>query len=175
MQCYKCKNYGHIKKDYPRLRGQNDDKKNEDSSKSANVVQNDDSDFGDGDMLVISTNQYVDVWFLNSTASYHMTPDKKWFTSYRSGSFGCVYLGDDKPCVITGIRTIKIQLHDGVVRTLNDVRHIPDMRKNLIFLGTLHANSFNYRSDNDKEILRVTKGLLIVMKRKQTTKIFINC
>ena len=49
-----------MKKDCPRLRGQNDDKKNEDSSKSANVVQNDDSNFRDGDMLAVSTNQYVD-------------------------------------------------------------------------------------------------------------------
>ena len=106
--------------------------------------------------------------FLNSVASYHMTPNKEWFTSYRSGSFGIVYLGDDKLCAITGIGTIKIQLHDGVVRTLNDVRHIPDMRKNIIFLGTLHANGFNYKSDNNRKILRVTKGVLIVMKRKRT-------
>ena len=61
-------------------------------------------------------------------------------------------------------------MHDGIIRILNDVRHIPDMRKNLIFLGTLHANSFNYRSDNDKEILRVTKGVLTVMKGKWTTE-----
>ena len=130
------------------------------------MVQNDDSDFGDGDMLVVSTNQYVDVWFLNSTASYHMTPNKEWFTSYRSGSFGTIHLGDDKICAITGIGTIKIQLHDSVVRTLNDVRHIPDMRKNLIFLGTLYANGFNYRSNDDRKILRVTKGVLTVMKGK---------
>ena len=64
-----------------------------------------------------------------------MTPNKEWFTSYKSGSFGTIHLGDDKLCAITGIGTIKIQLHDGVVRTLNDVRHIPDMRKNLIFLA----------------------------------------
>ena len=99
-----------------------------------------------------------------------MTPNKEWFTSYRSSLFGTIHLGDDKPCAIIGIGNIKIQLHDGVVRTLNDVRHIPDMRKNLISLGTLHANGFNYRSDYDREILRVTKGVLTVMKVKQTMK-----
>ena len=51
VQCYKCKDYGHMRKDCPRLKEQN-----EDSSKSANVIQNDDSDFGDRDMLVVSTN-----------------------------------------------------------------------------------------------------------------------
>ena len=99
-----------------------------------------------------------------------MTPNKEWFASYRSSSFGSIHLGDDKPCAITGIGTIKIQLHDGVVRTLNDVRHIPDMRNNLISLGTLHANGFNYRSGDDREILRVTKGVLTVMKGKRTTR-----
>ena len=80
------------------------------------------------------------------------------------------WLRDDKPYAITSIGTIKNQLHDGVVRTLYDVRHIPDMRKNMIFLGTLHANGFNYRFDNDKEILRVTKGVLTMMKEKRTMK-----
>ena len=117
-------------------------------------------------MLAISINQYVDVWFLDSAASYLMTPNKEWFISYKPGSFGTVHLGDVNPYAITGIGTIKIQLHDGVVRTLNDVRHIPNMRKNLISLGTLHANRFNYRYDDNREILRVTKGVLTVMKRK---------
>ena len=112
----------------------------------------------------------MDAWFLDSTTSYHMTPNNEWFTSYRSGSFGTVHLGKDKPCAITGICTIKIQLHDGVVRTLNDVKHIPDMRKNLTSLGTLHANGFNYRSDDDRKILRVTKSVLTVMKGKWTTR-----
>ena len=66
-------------------------------------------------MLVFLTNQYVDAWFLHSTTSYHVTPNKEWFTSYRSNSFSIVHLGNDKPCAITGIGTIKIQLHDSVV------------------------------------------------------------
>ena len=45
-----------MRKDSPRLRGHNDDKKNEDTSKSTNIVQNNDSDFGDGDILVVSIN-----------------------------------------------------------------------------------------------------------------------
>ena len=63
VQCYKYMDYGHMRKDCPRLRRQNDDKKNDGLSKSINVVQNDDSDIGDGDMLDVSTNQYVDAWF----------------------------------------------------------------------------------------------------------------
>ena len=38
VQYYKCKGYGHMRKDCPRLREQNNDKKNKDSSKSTNMV-----------------------------------------------------------------------------------------------------------------------------------------
>ncbi|KAL0440383.1 UNVERIFIED_CONTAM: Retrovirus-related Pol polyprotein from transposon TNT 1-94 [Sesamum latifolium] len=44
------------------------DEKRDDSSKSANVVQNDSSDCSDGDMLSVSTNQFVDAWILDSDA-----------------------------------------------------------------------------------------------------------
>jgi hypothetical protein len=37
-------------------------------------------------------------------------------------------------------------MFDGVVRTLCDVRHVPDVEKNLISLGTLNSNGFSYKS-----------------------------
>jgi hypothetical protein len=46
-------------------------------------------------------------------------------------------MGNDATCTIIGMGTIKIKMSNGVVRTLEEVRHIPDMRKNLISLGTL--------------------------------------
>ena len=48
---------------------------------------------------------------------------------FRSGS---VKMGDDSPCQIIGIGSVQIKMHDGIIITLTDVRHIPDMRKNLI-------------------------------------------
>ena len=57
--------------------------------------------------------------------------------------------------------TIKIKMSDGVVRTLEDVRHIPNMKKNLISLGTLDSKSYNYKSENG--IMKVSKGVMVVM------------
>uniref|UniRef100_A0A2N9EW59 Integrase catalytic domain-containing protein n=1 Tax=Fagus sylvatica TaxID=28930 RepID=A0A2N9EW59_FAGSY len=57
--------------------------------------------------------------------------------------------------------TIKIKMSDGVVRTLEEVRHIPDMRKNLISLGTLDSKGYSYKSENG--IMKVSKGAMIVM------------
>ncbi|KAL0389042.1 UNVERIFIED_CONTAM: Retrovirus-related Pol polyprotein from transposon TNT 1-94 [Sesamum calycinum] len=44
---------------------------------------NDDSGCSDGDMLSVSTNQYVDAWILDSECSYHIKPNREWFSSYR--------------------------------------------------------------------------------------------
>ncbi|KAL0451879.1 UNVERIFIED_CONTAM: Retrovirus-related Pol polyprotein from transposon TNT 1-94 [Sesamum latifolium] len=138
---YKCKEPGHMKRDCPKLKKQADEKR-DDSSKSANMVHNDSSDCSDGDMLSVSTNQFVDAWILDSGCSYHITPNREWFTSYMSGNSGSVYLGDDRCCSIVGIGDVRIKMYDGTVSTLCDVRHIPELKKNLISLGTLHKNGF---------------------------------
>ena len=55
-------------------------------------------------------------------------------------------MGNDASCKVAGIGNIKIKMFDGVVRTVCDVRHVPDLRKNLISLGTLDCNRFSYKS-----------------------------
>ncbi|KAL0453639.1 UNVERIFIED_CONTAM: Retrovirus-related Pol polyprotein from transposon TNT 1-94 [Sesamum latifolium] len=167
IHCYKCKEPGHVKRDCPKLKKQADEKR-DDSSKSANMVLNDGSDCSDGDMLSVSTNQFVDAWILDSGCSYHITPNREWFTSYKSGNSGSVNLGDDRCCHIVGVGDVRIKMYDGTVRTLCDVRHIPELKKNLISLGTLHKNGFIPKADEDRETIRIVKGALTVMKGKIT-------
>ena len=63
-----------------------------------------------------------------------------------------------------------IAMDDGGVRTLCDVQHIPELRKNLISLHTLQANGFINRTNGDQNNLRVYKGALIVMKAEYTLR-----
>jgi hypothetical protein len=70
-------------------------------------------------------------------------------------------MGNDTTSTIIRMRTIKIKMSDGVVRTLEDVRHIPNMKKNLISLGTLDSKSYNYKSENG--IMKVSKGVMVVV------------
>ena len=53
-------------------------------------------------------------------------------------------------------------MFDGVMRTLCDIRHVLDLRKNMISLRTLDCNGFNYKSSNG--VMKVSKGVLTVMK-----------
>ena len=53
-------------------------------------------------------------------------------------------------------------MFDGIVRTLCDVRHIPDLRKNLISLDTLDRNGLSFYPKGG--VLKMSKGVMTVIK-----------
>ena len=57
---------------------------------------------------------------------------------------------------------MKIKMFDGVVRVLSNVRHVLELRKNLISLGVLDDLCYSYSSKGG--IMKITKGALMVMK-----------
>lgn len=59
-------------------------------------------------------------------------------------------------------------MHYGVVQTLCDVENVLELRKNQIFLGTLCANNFGYKTI--KDCIRMSKGALIVIKKKRNAE-----
>jgi len=73
-----------------------------------------------------------DEWVLNSGCSYHICPHRDWFVTYQPIDGGNVLMGNNMPCKTIGTGSIKIRMHDGIVRTLSNVRHVPDLKKNLI-------------------------------------------
>ena len=106
VKCYKCQKKGHIMRDCPEWkRGKDRDK--EGSSRSANIVVVD----LDGDMLSVSSNanRLIDSWVLDSACSFHVTPHKDWFDTYKSVNCGSVLMGNDATCKVVGIGTIKIE------------------------------------------------------------------
>ena len=52
----------------------------------------------------------------------------------RNGQYRLVLLGDNKPCKIEGIGSIRFKFHDGAERILTEVRYVPEMKRNLISL-----------------------------------------
>jgi hypothetical protein len=100
----------------------------------------DNSDDADGDMLSVASNleHPVDSWILDSACLFHVTPNRDWFDIYKSVNSGIVTMDNGAHCKITGTGNIRIKMFDGVVRTLYDVRHVLEVEKNLISLGTLH-------------------------------------
>ncbi|XP_077222053.1 uncharacterized protein LOC143855883 [Tasmannia lanceolata] len=99
-----------------------------------------------------------------------MCPNKDWFTTYQSVNGGTVLMGNNMAYKIVGICTIHIKMYDGIVKTLTEVRHVPDLKKNLISLGTLDCNGCKFF--DEAGILRVSKGALTVMKGKRRNGLY---
>lgn len=78
--------------------------------------------------------EIVAKWILDYGASDHMFPNRKWFTTYHSLDGGTLLMRNDHACKMVGLGTIRIKMHDEVVRTLMDVRHIPNLQKILFLL-----------------------------------------
>jgi hypothetical protein len=70
-----------------------------------------------GDMLsIVSTLEHpVDSWILDSTCSFHVTPDRDWLDTYRSVNSSIVTMGNGAHCKITSMGNIIIKMFDGVV------------------------------------------------------------
>ena len=72
------------------------------------------------------------MWVIDSAASYHATPHMEFFTSYKVGDFGTEKIGNSSHSKITRIGDVCIKMSVGCTSTLKDVRHVPDLRLNLI-------------------------------------------
>ena len=140
-------------------------------SASVAEVTSDDSEVG-ADLLSVSSsnNVLLESWVLDSACSYHMTPKKDWFDTYKPYNGGMVQMGNDATCPVIGIGTVKIKMFDGVVRVLSNVRHVPDLRKNLISLGVLDDLGYSYSSKGG--IMKITKSALMVMKGQKISTLY---
>ena len=71
---------------------------------------------------------------------------------------------------IFGIGSIKVKMHDGIVRILIEVRHVPKLRMNLIYMGVL--DSVGYKFVVQGGFMKVSKGILVVLKVKRIINLY---
>ena len=101
---------------------------------------------GQDDCCTIS-DPYVE-WMIDSAASQHVTPRKELFTSYKAGNFGTVKMGNDSYADIMGIGDICVRANTGYTLILEDVRHVLNIRLNLISIHLLDKEGYgNYFHD----------------------------
>uniref|UniRef100_A0A803LV23 Retrovirus-related Pol polyprotein from transposon TNT 1-94-like beta-barrel domain-containing protein n=1 Tax=Chenopodium quinoa TaxID=63459 RepID=A0A803LV23_CHEQI len=124
-----CWNYGKIGHYKNQCKGT---PKGKEVKAEANVTSTGEGD----DALICSLESKEESWVLDSGASFHATSNKNFFGKYVHRNLGQVYLGDDQPCDIVGQGNVKIKLN-GSAWELKDVKHVPDLRKNLISVGQL--------------------------------------
>lgn len=74
-------------------------------------------------------------------------------------------MGNHATCKTVGIGTVKIKMHDGIIRTSTNVRHVPGLRLNLISLGALDSIFCNITIADG--VIKVNWATMIVMKREK--------
>ena len=70
-------------------------------------------------------------------------------------------MGDDHLCKVEGIGTVRIKMFDMMAQELKEVRYVPQVKMNLISVGTLKALGHGV---SIRDVLKMTRGLMVVLK-----------
>ena len=83
-------------------------------------------------------------WYFDSGASFHMTGDVNIFSDLVERDLQLhVELGDNGRYNATGIGTITFQRYSGKLILLQDVVHVPGLKKNLISVAMLEDKGYD--------------------------------
>ncbi|KAL6521554.1 hypothetical protein OROGR_018123 [Orobanche gracilis] len=170
--CRYCKKPGHEITDCFSLKRKQEKQekgKSPQSSEAANVEADSDNDIL---LSVVSSNKRSKTeWILDSGCTFHMCPHKDLFTTFEPVDSGVGLMGNDAQCKVAGIGTIQIKTHDDIVRTFSNVRYVPDLKRNLISLGTLESLGCRYSTEGG--VLKVSKGALVLLKANRVGSLYV--
>ncbi|KAH6558794.1 hypothetical protein KP509_1Z045200 [Ceratopteris richardii] len=150
--CSNCGKPRHFERDW-RLKNQNNRRQqNNYASTSAN-------DYGKlfmvqhhmmNTMTTYGSKSNGNVWYMESSASNHMTSHAEWFSSLLKWPvLGYVETGDDTSHPIEHRGNIVLSMEDGKVKHLADVMHVPNITKNLVFFGQMVGQGLQVRFNVD--------------------------
>ncbi|GKF54864.1 hypothetical protein Tco_0165204, partial [Tanacetum coccineum] len=74
---------------------------------------------------------------------------------------GNILLGNGRKCRIRGTSKVQVHIRDGLSFVLDNVMYVPELRRNLISLGTLKKEGFTVQMQSGK--IKVIKGSLMVL------------
>ena len=119
IKCCHCHKECHIRRLCPYRQKGNQEKK-KDQAKMAVASDG----YESANILMVSSVNSEKEWILDSGCAFHMTPNKAWLKIQEGG---LVFLGNNRPCQVKGIRLVRIRMHNGVEKVLTNVRFIPEL------------------------------------------------
>ena len=103
---------------------------------------------GDNYLILSTTNDSLSCecqdleWVVDTGASYHASPQRESFSTYRSGQFGIARMGNKGTADSVGIGDVKIKTNLSYEMMLKDVRQIADLILNLLSFERLDNEGF---------------------------------
>ncbi|GFY97295.1 hypothetical protein Acr_11g0016010 [Actinidia rufa] len=124
------------------------------------AVDEDESDV----LLAASDNEKSD-WVLDSGSAYHLCRDREVFSTYAACE-GHIWMANNTSSRVLGKGSVRFRTVDGRSVMLTEVRHVPNLRKNLISIGMLDSKGCSF--DASGGTLRVSKGNKEMLWGKKT-------
>eukprot|EP00253_Pinus_taeda_P007000 PITA_07000 len=95
------------------------------------------------------------VWYLDSGASFHMTDDKSLFSTLEDKYLKMpIDMGDDGKFRVSGESTVVFQREHGAPLTLNNVKYVPGLKKNMVSITMLEDRGYDVVFSKGKAFLR---------------------
>jgi len=108
---------------------------------------------------------------IDSGATIHATSRKDFFTSYTSGNFGVVKMGNNKLSKIIGKGDIILMMENGLRLVLKDVSHVANKGMNLISVSRLDDEGFcNTFKDGT---WKLTRGALVIARGLKHSMLYV--
>ncbi|GJZ46052.1 putative RNA-directed DNA polymerase [Tanacetum coccineum] len=156
------------KKNYNNQKNKHKKDNDDDDNTEVNTTTNEFFVCYDYDMVNLANDDSS--WILDSGATCHVATRKDYYSSFTPGDFGVVRMGNTRISRITGIGDICLKFDTGMELVLHNVKHVPDMRLNIISTGLLDEDSYHKSSGNS--LWKVTLGSLIVASGKRESKLY---
>jgi len=84
------------------------------------------------------------VWYLDSGASFHMSGDKNIFNTLEEKDLQkWIKMGNDEKYHVLGEDTVVFQREHEALLTLTDVKYVPGLKKNLVFVAMLDYKGYD--------------------------------
>ena len=110
-------------------------------------------------------------WWVDTGAMRHVCLDKKMFSSYQTIDNGeQLFMGNSSSSKVEDQGKVVLKMTSGKELTLNDVLHVPEIRKNLVSGSLLSKKGFKLAFVSDNFIL--TKNRMYVGKGYMSNELF---
>lgn len=109
-------------------------------------------------------------WWLDTGSSIHVCNNRAMFKTYTAVDDKKVLLGDAHTTIVAGIGDVELKFTSGKILILKDVKHTPEIRKNLVSGFLLNKAGFTQTIGGD--LFTLTKNNVFVGKGYATDGMF---
>ena len=110
-------------------------------------------------------------WVVDSGDSSHATPYRDFFISYTPGDFGRVKMGNGLTSKIVGIGDVCLETGSNMRLVLRGVKHIPDLRLNLMSAGKLEDEGFCNTFNNGR--IKLSRGAMVMARGQKFSTLYL--